>query len=444
MEQRKLLETADSSQGDTAPTQSVANKGLTRLRCAVRNQIVFQSCSLDELLPEEHAARVVWEYVCGLDLSPLVDTIQSVEGEAGRPPADPKILMALWLYATLRGVGSGRELNRRCTTEVAFRWICGGVSMNYHTLCDFRTGHGEFLDQLLTKSVATLMAEDLVTLDRVAEDGMKVRANAGAASFHRKQTLEECLKEAETQVKLLRTELEADPASCTRRRREQRLRSAEERTDRIRRALEEIPKIEESKKKGEEDKARASTTDPEARIMKMADAGYRPAFNVQFATATNSRVITSVIVTNSGSDQGQLVPMLEQLKGQYDKTPKELLADGGFAKRKDIEQLSQAGTTVYAPVMKSKDPNRDSHTALPDDSPAVAEWRRRMSTAEAKAIYKERASTAEWVNAMARNRGMQQFLVRGLQKVKAVVLWFVLAHNMMRVVSLRAAAIKTM
>ena len=175
----------------------------------------------------------------------------------------------------------------------------------------------------------------------------------------------------------------------------------------------------------------------------MGDGGFRPAFNVQFATATNSRVITSVIVTNSGSDQGQLEPMLKDQRTRYDQTPKELLADGGFAKREDIEELSQAGTTVYAPVMKSKDPNRDPHTPLPDDSPAVAEWRRRMGTSEAKAIYRERASTAEWVNAMARNRGMQQFFVRGLQKVKAVVLWFALAHNVMRAVSLRAAAIKT-
>jgi len=315
--------------------------------------------------------------------------------------------------------------------------------MNYHTLADFRTDHGELLEQLLTNSVATLMAEELVTLDRVAQDGMKVRANAGASSFRRKQTLEECLEEAEIQVKLLRAELEDDPAACTHRQREQRLRSAEERTNRIRRALEEMPKIEESKKKGEKDKARASTTDPDARIMKMGDGGFRPAFNVQFATATNSRVITSVIVTNSGSDQGQLEPMLKDQRTRYDQTPKELLADGGFAKREDIEELSQAGTTVYAPVMKSKDPNRDPHTPLPDDSPAVAEWRRRMGTSDAKAIYRERASTAEWVNAMARNRGMQQFFVRGLQKVKAVVLWFALAHNVMRAVSLRAAAIKT-
>ena len=171
--------------------------GPKRLRHAVRNQVEFQECSLDELLPEEHEARIVWAYVCSLDLSELYQRIQAVNGGPGQAPADPRILLALWLYATLRGVGSARELNRLCQYHAAYRWICGGVSMNYHTLSDFRTQHVELLDRLLTESVASLMAEGLVTLDRVAQDGMKVRASAGAASFRRQPTLEEALAEAE-------------------------------------------------------------------------------------------------------------------------------------------------------------------------------------------------------------------------------------------------------
>ena len=416
--------------------------GPKRLRHAVRNQVELQQCSLDELLPEEHEARIVWEYVCGLDLSDLRQRIQAVEGGPGQAPADPRILVALWLYATLRSVGSARELNRLCQYHAAYRWICGGVSMNYHTLSDFRTQHVELLDRLLTESVASLMAEGLVSLDRVAQDGMKVRASAGAASFRRQPTLEEALAEAEKQVTTLRKELGANPAASTTRQKAARQRAAEERTERIRAALEQLPKIAESKPAKDRPKARASTTDAEARVMKMGDGGFRPAFNLQLATATGSQIITGVDVTNSGGDQGQLAPMVEQHQQRYEEPPKEALVDGGFVKKADIDQVSppQGGTTVYAPVMESKDPHRDPHTPRDDDSPAVAEWRQRMGTDEAKAIYRERAATAECVNALARNRGLQRFLVRGLRKVKAIALWYALAHNLMRAVALRAAA----
>jgi transposase len=408
----------------------------------VRDQVEFQECSLDELLPEDHQARIVWDYVCGLDLSELTERIQAVEDGPGRAPADSRILLALWLYATLRGVGSARELNRLCQQHVAYRWICGGVSMNYHTLSDFRTQHVELLDRLLTQSVAGLMAEGLVTLDRVAQDGMKVRASAGAASFRRQPTLEEALAQAEEQLRRLKQELDADPTASKNRGQAARQRAAEERARRIRAALEQVSKVAAGKKPKDRDKARASTTDADSRVMKMGDGGFRPAFNVQLATSTESQVITGADVTNSGSDLGQLAPMVQQHDARYDEKPKEALVDGGFAKKADIDQVSppQGGTTVYAPVMESKDPKRDPHTPRDDDSPAVAEWRQRMASDEAKAIYRERAATAECVNALARNRGLQRFLVRGLQKVKAVVLLYALAHNLMRAVALRAVA----
>jgi transposase len=431
---------------DTGPRDPSAARplpprvGPRRLRHAVRDQIAFQQCSLDELLPEDHEARIVWGYVCGLDLSELYARIQAVETGPGQAPADPRILVALWLYATLRGVGSARELNRSCRYHAAYRWICGGVSMNYHTLSDFRTAHVELLDRLLTESVAGLMAEGLVTLDRVAQDGMKVRASAGAASFRRQPTVEEALAAVEAQLQQLKQELHADPGASKTRQEAARLRAAEERAARLRAAHAQLPKIAEAKKAKDRDKARASTTDPDARVMKMGDGGFRPAFNVQLATATDSQIITGVDVTNSGGDQGQLAPMIEQHDQRYDEKPKEALVDGGFVKKADIDAVSppQGGTVVYAPVMKSKDPDRDPHTPCDDDSPAVAEWRTRMATDEAKAIYRQRAATAECVNALARNRGLQRFLVRGLQKVKAVALWYALAHNLMRAVTLRA------
>lgn len=423
-------ETPKSSAGSSRP----------RLRYADRAQISMRLCALDTLIPEDHQVRVVWQYVCGLDLSPLLRKIEATEGQAGAPATDPRIFMALWLYATLRGVGSARELDRRCNLErgeVPFQWICGEVSVNYHTLADFRTAHGEFLDALLTSSVATLRHEGLVKLERVAQDGMKIRASAGASSFRRRKSLDEHLTEAEQQVRKLKEELEADPAAGNRRLQRARERAARERQERIRRALEQIPVIEAQKKAKDKDQARASTTDAEARVMKMGDGGFRPAYNAQLATDTATQIITGVAITNSGGDQGKMAPMVEQHKERYQKAPDEMLVDGGFVKKEDIEQVSDT-TTVYAPVQKSKDPNRDPHTPRADDAPAVAAWRQRMATDEAKKIYKERASTAECVNGIARNRGLQQFRVRGLPKVKTVLLWYVLAHNLIRTATLRA------
>ena len=432
-------------QPQTPQSAVPAPTGRPRVKRANRHQVAMRTVALDALLPEDHQARLVWEYVEGLDLAPLYEPIRAVEGHAGRDAIDPKILMALWLYATLDGVGAARQLDRLCRDHVAYQWICGGVSVNYHTLSDFRTGHPALLDDLLTQSVATLMHEELVTLHRVAQDGMRVRASAGAASFRRRKTLEQCQAEAEEQVEALQKDLDADPGGSSKRQQASRRRAARERSERIRRALEELEDVESKKKAAEKDKARASTTDPEARVMKMGDGGFRPAHNVQFATDTESQVITGVDVVNTGSDQGQMSPMVEQHQDRYDKVPDEVLVDGGFAKHEDIEKVSspEPGMKVYAPVPKPKKDDRDPHEPMGGDSEVIAEWRRRMGTAEAKEIYKERASTAECVNAIARNRGLRQFLVRGLAKVRAVVLWFALAHNLMRAAALRAEAMAT-
>jgi transposase len=415
--------------------------GSPRLRFANRGQVEMRMCALDSLIPEDHPVRSVWAYVEGLDLTALLAKIKAVEGGSGASATDPRILLTLWLYATLRGVGSARELDRRCdpdTGEVPFQWICGGVTLNYHTLADFRVSHVAVLDDLLTNSVAVLLEQDLVSMERVAQDGMKVRASAGAASFRRRSRLEEFRDEAQAQVEALKKELETDSTAGTRRQQAARQRAAADRSARLRQALEQLPQVEANKPAKEKANARASTTDPEARVMKMGDGGFRPAFNVQLATDTQTQIITGVDVINSVGDQGKLAPMVAQHEERYEERPKEMLVDGGFAKKEDIEKVEQAGTTVYAPVQASKDPERDPHTPRPDDTPKVADWRQRMATPEAKEIYKERASTAECVNAHARNRGLYQFRVRGLAKVKAVVLLYVLAHNQMRTRTVRA------
>ena len=425
-----------------APRPQPDVKAEPRVQQPDRSQVEWRPVDLEGLLPADHRARVVWEFVEGLDLTPLYGEIKAVEGHAGRPAIDPAILMALWLYATVESVGSARALARLCEEHDAYRWICGGVSVNYHTLADFRVEHVEYLDRVLTTSVATLMAEGLVTLTRVAQDGVRVRASAGAASYRRRPRLEACLAEAEAQVEALRQEVHDDPGATTRRQAAARQRAAAERRQRVAKALEQLPEVEAKKQASEREQARVSTTDPEARVMKMADGGFRPAFNGQFATDTATQVIAGVDATNVGSDLGQLVPMIEQLHGRYGRAPAEMLVDGGFAKHEAIIAVAQpeVGCTVYAPVPAPRDRTRDPYEPRPGDAEAIAQWRQRMGTEAAKAIYKERAATSECVNALARHRGLHQFLVRGLAKIRAVLLWFALAHNLMRAVALRQAA----
>jgi transposase len=412
-----------------------------RLRTPDRQQVI-PALALEDLLDTDHQARVVWDFCLQLDLEPLSEPIRSREGGPGRAAIDPRLCVALWLYATLEGVGSARALAWLCAHHNAFRWLCGGVSVNHHTLSDFRVGPVALLDRLLTHSVAVLREQGLVDLNRVAHDGMRVRASAGAASFHRRPTLEACLQEAEDQVARLKEELDDDPSAPSRRHAAARERAARERAERLRQALERLPELEAKKKAGEKDKARASGTDPEATVMKMADGGYRPAYNVEYSADTATLVIAAVAVTTSGSDAGQITPLDDQIHDRHGAYPQEALADGGFVSLEDIEaaQAPPRGTRVYAPVPQPKDPKRDRHAPLPGDGEQVREWRARMGTEEAKAVYRQRASAVECVNAQARNRGLIRLLVRGLRKVTAVALWFAIAHNLACGMRLRAQA----
>jgi transposase len=425
-----------------------------RVLTAQRNQIALRPVDLEATVGPDHPVRNVWAFVERLDLSALYAEIGSVEGAAGRPAIDPKILMALWLYATLDGVGSAREIERLTEVHDAYRWICGGVNVNHHTLSDFRCRPVDLLDQLLTDSVAVLMHKGLAKLERVAQDGMRVRASAGAGSFRRRLRLKFWQEQARAQVQALKGEIDADPNGANRRRRAAQKRAAEERQKRVEQALEQLAQVEKQKNKKagakkeneteeqykKRTEPRASSTDPEARVMKMADGGFRPAYNVQLSTTTDKQIIVGVEVNNCGSDAGQLSPMLDQVEKRYQQCPAEWLADGGFASDADIEDAHSGGTTVYAPVRHPRNSSREPYVPLPDDSQALAQWRQRMGSEAAKEIYKQRAATAECVNAIARGRGLTQFLVRGLNKVKAVVLWYALAHNLMRTAALTQQA----
>jgi len=440
----------DKGPSETPTPAEVAEQllGRPRLRVPHRQQVEMHWRSLDELLEPDHPARLVWEAVCGLNLDRWSSQIKAVQGVVGRDTTDPRLLVALWIYATLEGVGSARELARLCEKHVAYQWLCGGVTVNYHMLSDFRSRESGWSD-LLTQLVASLLAEGLVTMNRVAQDGMRVRASAGKASFRRRPTLETCLEEARQQVESLRQSADESPDALTRRQRAARERAARERAERVAQAIRNCEELQTqreaiARKSGRKPtEARASTTDPEGRVMQFSDGGYRPGYNVQFSTATDSGIIVGVDVTAAGTDQDQLPPMLEQLEQRYGQVPEEALVDGGFAALEAIDAAEEAGCTVYAPLKEEKKQlaaGKDPYAKKAGDSVAVANWRARMGTAAAKALYKLRCQTAEWVNAQARNRGLYQMPVRGLAKCRLVGLLYAIGHNLMQGMKLRADA----
>lgn len=432
-----------------APAKKKNSHRIPRVNKPERFQAEMYFESLDQRLEADHPARVIWQLVQKLDLSCLYQDINAVEGGPGRNPSDPQVLFALWLYAATDSVTSAHQLEKLCFDSRPYEWLCGKVPVNYHMLSDFRVQHGDLLKELQVESLAGLISEGLISLDVVAQDGMRVRASAGASSFRRLPSLEEAQKEAREHLDKLERESEEDAAGGTLREQKARERAARERVERIEQAIEaaqHLAQQREARKKGDGATARASTTDPDARKMKMADGGFRPAYNVQMATDAESGIILNMDVINEGSDAGQMKPMVDEIKANTGQTPKALLTDGGYATIEDIEATSAGGTTVYTPVKeeaKQKEAGKDPFAPKPKDSPTIAEWRQRMGTPEAKELYKLRAPTAELPNARLRNQGVYQLRVRGLEKVKAALWWHVLALNLLRAEALRAARAKS-
>ncbi len=412
-------------------------RGAPRLQEARRDQVELRAVDLDGLIAADDPVRSVWAFTQSLDLSGLYAAIAAREGEPGRPPIDPKILMALWLWATLRGIGAAREVDRLCRTEVTFQWLCGGVSVNYHTLAEFRVAQGALLDRLLTESVATLVEAGLVKLDRVALDGLRVRASAGAKSFRRKARLEQLLAEAGALVATLRREVDDDPGAGRRRREAAQRRAAEERLARVEAARRRLDELERERRRRErtnkeqtakQGEPRASTSDPEARVMKMPDGGFRPAYNAEIASEPESGVVLAIAIDRTGSDHGWVEPMIEAVKHRFGCRPGEVLADGGFASKDDIEWAAGVGSAVFMPPTKSKH-GRDPFAPRREDGPGVAAWRQRMASEAGQAVYRRRA-LAERIHAGMRQHGLTRLFVRGSAKARTIVLWHALANNL--------------
>lgn len=418
--------------------------GRARVRRPDREQFRMVTLDVDALVSPKHRVRAIWAFVAKADLGEFYGPIKARSDGPGRTPVDPRILLALWLYATSKGVGSAREVARLCQEHDAYRWICGGVAVNRRQLAEFRSNQGGGFRSLLVSLLAALRQAGVLKGKRVAQDGMRVRASAGAASFHRRESIERSLKEAKELV--ARAEQAKDNAHGSARKAAARARIAADQQKRAEEALKALDAIQRARRAGKdpkkaEEEVRASTTDPDARRMRMADGGYRPAYNVQLATDVDTRFIVGVHVTNSGSDMGQLVPMLDQLKSGPGLEPEQILVDGGFVNLAQITQAAVRGIEVYAPVPTPRNPEKDPHAPKAGDTKAVAEWRARMKTKRAKSIYKNRCATAETVNAdLRQHRGLDTIPVRGLHRALSLCLLAALTYDVLRAMSLGVLA----
>lgn len=424
--------------------------GEVRLRKPERRQMELMPQCTDDLVAPTHKVRTVAAVVGRLDLSVFHAGIQAREGVAGRDATDPELLVALWLYACIRGIGSARELARWCEESLPFRWLCGGVSVNHRLLSDFRTDHESQLDELFTQVIATLVDKGLVTASRISQDGVRVRVSAGSGSFRREERLRALLAASEQHVAEVKRQLEQPEklaVEAVRKKAAQR-RAAEDRQKRMEQAVAQLPELERRQREraqragqgryGNKIRAkqlRVSTSDPEARVMKMPNGGYHPAFHVQLASDPESRAIVGVDVTNQGTDSdGLSEPMRAQVEQRTGKKVTQHLMDGGYLHYEDIERAHEQGVELFVPpkgARKAENRGRELEPK-PQDSPAVRVWKQRMASDEGQKLYRLRGATSETVNADLRTyRGLTQMTVRGLHKARCVALWCALAYNVM-------------
>lgn len=434
-----------------------------------REAIELRVMSLDSVIGADHPARLIWAYVLRLDLRELEDRIKAREGVPGHPAITPRLLLGLWLYATSEAVVSARLLARLCERDDVYRWFCGGVGVNHRTLGEFRVDHGELLNRLLAQSVTALAAEGLIDLDMLAQDGVRVRASAGASSFRRRPRLEERIADVKAILAELAKEVESDPAENEQRLRKRRAQRAAERLSRLEAAVAKVAEIEARQPKSQESKPkaaqqpvvpppsapdgeppetkdakprhkepRASTTDPDARVVKMPDGGFRPAYNMQIASVAGEQIVVAVEVSTSSSDRGLARPMLEKIDATYGTLPAQHLIDGGFTKNDDIEWAHGANVAMLCPPIVNKH-NTDPFAPRPDDGPGVSAWRQRMKSETGKATYRKR-SIHECINARFRQWGLVQLTVRGRAKATVVLTWYAVANNIFQGARLRRAA----
>jgi transposase len=425
---------------------NITSSNLYKLRNPCRNQVEMQMKSLDDLLPSAHKARAVWEFVEKMDLTSCFEEILSYKNLAGRPTTSPKVLLSLWLYSIIDGNTSARRIVDLCLYHDAYKWIAGGTEINRTMLSDFRSQNSEKFDDLLISCLAVMVKSEILSDDDFAQDGTRVKANAGFNSYRRQESLEALKDEMSNYIKKLEIENLKNPKAYDERSLAAKKRAALEKAERINQAL---ANLEESKKKKIEagkktrqppkekelKETRASTTDPEARKMKMGDGGYRLAFNVQFATGTKSRVIFGTTVVNT-LDPGTSPVMMQKVHSTLEKlgmpSAKGWNADAAYSSKGDVEAVASLfpNCNYYSPAKLKK--NIDPKKNQKNDTEAIKNWRATLDSEEMKTSYKNRCSTAEYSNAQTKSQGMTEFLIRGIRKAKAMVNLHAISHNICR------------
>jgi transposase len=463
-----------------------------------REQLCWRPIDIERLIAADHPARAVWEFIGRLDLSPYQQDARAVEGKAGRPGWEPRLLVSLWVYAYSKGVGSARAIEELCEWEPAYQWLTGSRGINAHTLSDFRVKHDTALNGLFVQTLGLLSAEGLITLERVMQDGTKIRAKAAADSFRRQERVEQALKEAKAQVAAVEALSEEEGS---RRSAKARQRAARERQERLEQALKEFEQLEKEDK--DKEQRRVSTSDPEARVMKQPGGGYAPSYNVQIDTDAKNGVVVAVGVVQAGNDFEQLEPGVDRVEHNLKETPTAVVTDGGYVSKDTIVAMKERAIDYIAPCVDEAGKGQSSYDnrgvsveyqssrfiydaqsnsyLCPQGKPLsyegkeqrhlqvsyryrakrsdcqgcpmksqccpgnrvvgrsvhrseelaeVAEFRHKMQSEGARAIYKTRAQVAETPNLWIKEKfKLRQFSVRGLAKVGMEALWACLTYN---------------
>src|ERR1700684_1768592 len=339
------------------------------IRHVNRRQMSWRAVDVERLIEEEHLARAIWELIGRLDLSSFYASIESSAAEGGRPAFAPQLLISLWVYAYSQGIGSAREVARRCEYDPAFQWLTGLLEVNYHTLADFRVEKQKELDELFTQVLAALSKEGLITLEQVMQDGTKIKALASSRSYRQEETIREHLKRAQRRVAEMgdpRNE-ESSPKA-----KQAQARARREQQERLESALEELQKWQ-ARKSGEKAKkeTRVSTANPQARVMHQPDGGLALSYNAQISTDAAHGLIVGVAVTQEPNDSGQLLPAVDRLEQRLEKKPQQMVADSGYTTRENIEKMAGReidflGTMRYENVPRGANlPNRVPASACP-------------------------------------------------------------------------------
>jgi transposase len=481
-----------------AKHKSEASIGKPRYEVIDREQLCWRQIDIERLIGADHPARAVWEFIGRLDLSAYQEEVRAVEGKAGRPGWEPRLLISVWVYAYSKGVGSARAIEELCEWEPAYQWLTGSRVINAHTLSDFRVKHETALNGLFVQTLGLLSADGLITLERVMQDGTKIRAKAASDSFRRRERVEQALKEAKAQVAAVEAMSEEEGS---RRMAKVRQRATRERQERLEQALKEFDQLE--KEGRDKEHRRVSITDPEARVMKQPDGGFAPSYNVQIDTDANNGVVVAVGVVQAGNDFEQLEPGVARVEDNLKETPTAVVTDGGYVSKDTIVAMRERAIEYIAPCVDEAGKGQSSYdnrgvsaeyhssrfiydaqtnsylcpqgTILSyegkeqrhlqvsyryrakrsdcqgcpmksqccpgnrvvgrsvhrsEELAEVAEFRHKMQSEGARAIYKTRAQVAETPNLWIKEKfKLRQFSVRGLAKVGMEALWACLTYN---------------